>query len=76
MDKNKLSKDDIITLYNYLYRYEMDLKTLAGSFDIENKNLQSFMKEQNICLASLNKDGRKKSEILTWIHPLRTKIGQ
>lgn len=41
--------------------YEYELKSQAGTFDLENKNLCSFLKDKSIFLGGINKTDKKKA---------------
>lgn len=61
MSSSKLSQSDILYLYDFLCRYEQELKNQAGTFDINNLKLDKYLKEQDIYLGALNAGERKKS---------------
>lgn len=60
-NNNKLSKDDIKHLYGYLCLYESELKVKAGSFNMEDDALYSFLKERNIYIGAQSKKDKKKA---------------
>lgn len=47
-NENHLSKDDVNRLYNYLCRYERDIKYSYGKFDFNNIDFQNFCKSNQI----------------------------
>lgn len=47
-NENNLSKDDINRLYNYICRYERDIKHSYGKFDFNNADFQNFCKDNQI----------------------------
>ena len=58
---NKLSKEDIVRLYDYLYDYESLYKVEANNFDLKNEEFQTFLKNKEILLGSLSATNRKKA---------------
>ena len=47
-NENNLSKEDIGRLYNYLCRYEREIKYSYGHFDFNDIGFQEFCKENQI----------------------------
>jgi hypothetical protein len=52
---NKLSQTDILKLYDFLYKYETELKNKAGHYHIEDLAMKQFLKSKSICIGALNK---------------------
>ena len=48
MATNKLSKDDIVKLYEYLYLFETQVKSEAGKFAFDNDAFQRYVKSHKV----------------------------
>ncbi|MGM9818234.1 MAG: hypothetical protein ACI30B_04540 [Paludibacteraceae bacterium] len=51
---NKLSKTDILNLYDFLYKYENELKNKAGHYHVEDLAMKQFLKSKSIFIGALN----------------------
>lgn len=62
MATNKLSKENIIALYEYLCEYEKEIKPYPESYDYMNDGFQRFIRQNNIFLNSLAPTHRKTAQ--------------
>lgn len=58
---NNLSQQDKIWAFDYLIRYENEIKRCPGHFHIEDNAVVQFMNENDIYLNSLNQRAQRQS---------------
>ena len=66
-NSNNLSKEDIVGLYNYLARFETEIKLQYGHFDFNDKVFRQFCAQNNI-IPKVSKDRERNTTYCFWFN--------
>ena len=58
---NKLSKDDIIKLYSFVYEYETDIKQNVDHYNAKDNALKLYLKSNKIFIGPMNEKSSKSN---------------